>query len=144
MKIFKTKRSTKKQLRQIICKFAKNIGVNRVVFSNKGVKVRGTYNAETNNIYIDLNQTKKQTLHTLFHELGHHSAVQKNKWKTYHFSLTRYMNVNVVFDIENKIDRIGEKLWYKYVDIKQWGRYKFAYPKSQKNNIIKNFFNKQQ
>ena len=54
------------------------------------------------------------------------------------------MNVNVVFDIENKIDRIGEKLWYKYVDIRQWGRYKFAYPKSQKNNIIKNFFNKQQ
>lgn len=132
------------QLRKLICKFAKDLGVNRVVFGNKGIRVKGTYNPETKNLFIDTKQTKVELLHTLFHELGHHNAVLKNKWKTYHHSLVDSMSVEKIFDIENKIDRIGKKLWHKYVDVKQWGMYNYSYPKSQKNTIIKNFINSQQ
>ena len=53
------------------------------------------------------------------------------------------MTFNQVFRIENRIDQLGEKLWNKYVDIRQWGKYKYSYPKAQKNNIIKNFISKQ-
>lgn len=144
MKIFNNNKLTKIQLRKLICKFAKDLGVNRVVFGNKGVTVKGTYNPKTKNLFIDTKQTKVELLHTLFHELGHHVAVLKNKWKNYHHCLVDYMTVERIFTIENKIDQIGKTLWHKYVDTKQWGRYNYSYPKSQKKNIIKNFISKQQ
>lgn len=142
-KFFVNSKITKGQLRKAICSFAKQQGVNRVVFSNKGINVKGTYNPLTKNLYIDMKQTKRQLLHTLFHEMGHHFAVEKNKWKTYHYCLTEYMSVEKIFDIENKIDKIGQGLWNKYVDLKSWGKYKYSYPKKQKSNIIKNFISKQ-
>ncbi len=135
---------TFKDLRTAICFFAKKLKVKRVVFNNKGVHVKGTYNAMTNVVYIDLKQTNVEMLHTFFHELGHHTAVKKNKWKTYHNSPLSSMDSNVAFDIENKIDQIGKQLWNKYVDVKQWGKYKYSYLKSQKTSLIKNFISKQQ
>ena len=126
-----------------MCAFAKKLKVKRVVFNNKGIKVKGTYNVVTGIVYIDLKQTNKEMLHTFFHELGHHTAVKKNKWNKYHHSPLSSMDSNVAFDIENKIDQIGKQLWNKYVDIKQWGKYKYSYLKSQKSSLIKNFISKQ-
>ncbi len=131
------------ELRTAICFLAKKLKVKRVVFNNKGVKVKGTYNATTSIMFIDLNQTNTETLHTFFHELGHHTAVKKNKWKKYHYSSSSLIDSEVVFDIENKIDQIGKQLWNKYVDTKQWGKYKYSYLKSQKASLIKNFISKQ-
>ena len=143
MKIFVQKKITKEELRKLICMFAKQIGVNRVIFGNKGIYIKGTYNTETKNLYIDVKQTKTELLHTFFHELGHHVAVIKNKWKKYHHCLTKEMNTEEVFKIENKIDQIGRRLWHKYVDTDQWGNYKYSYPKALKKDIIKNFISKQ-
>ena len=141
MKTFTSNRLTKKQLRSLIYKTAKQFGVNKVLFSSNAKHVSGTYNVETGNIYLDTKQTKSEMLCTFFHELGHHDAVTKNKWSKYHHCQSKLMSVNTVFNIENKIDKIGETLWYKHVDSKQWGKYKYAYPKSQKSYIIKNFIN---
>lgn len=139
MKIFNSKRIDKKGLRSLIYQTAKQFGVNKVTFNNNGKHVRGTYDAKTNNIYLDTKQTKSEMLCTFFHELGHHDAVKKNKWSKYHHCLIQLMSVNTIFDIENRIDKIGETLWNKHVNSKQWGKYKYAYPKSQKSYIIKNF-----
>ncbi len=136
-KLFNDKNITVIELRKLICKTAKRLGVNRVVFNKKGRKVRGTYNAFTKNLYIDSKQTKKEMLNTFFHELGHHKAVKANRWRKYHLCLVPSMNIETIFNIENKIDQIGRRLWNKYVNPKQWGRYKYVYPKSQKNNMIK-------
>lgn len=138
MKIFTTA-LTKKQLRTKICEFAKKLGVNKVIFNNRATKVNGTYNAKNSNIYLDLKLTKTVLLRTFFHELGHHQAVKQNKWKNYHHCLVSTMYAHTIFHIENRIDQIGEKLWYKYVDLTRWGRYKYTYPISNKDYIIKNF-----
>ena len=142
MKFFKNNKNTKKQLRLLLCNFARRAGVARVVFNSNAKRVNGTYNSGTNILYISNKQTKKQMLITLFHELGHHWAVQKNKWKKYHFGSNKTISYSEAFDIENKIDQIGEKLWNNYVDIKQWGRYKYSYLKKEKSFIIKNFISK--
>jgi hypothetical protein len=139
MKIFSSKRILKSQLRALLCKTAKQLGVNRVIFSNKAKRVKGTYNAFTKNLYLDTRLSKKDMLNTFFHELGHHFAVKRNKWTSYHFCTVSAMRVEKIFDIENGIDKIGEKLWRKHVEIKQWGKYKYHYPKSQKQYIINNF-----
>lgn len=141
VKFFLNKKLTKVQLRQDICTFAKRVGVNRVIFNNNGKGVCGTYNSHKKNIYICLNQTKQQMLRTFFHELGHHEAVKKNKWTSFHFNLIDNIQVDILFNIENKIDQIGKKLWYKYVDTKQWGMYKYFYPKSHMKTYINSFDN---
>jgi hypothetical protein len=111
-------------------------GVKRVVFGGNAKKVRGTYNAFTGCMFIGTNQTKKEMLVTFFHELGHHEAVKQNMWRTYHFNLVKHIDIEDVFCIENKIDRIGQKYWNKFVDKKQWGMYKYCYPKSNKKHMI--------
>ncbi len=143
-KYFNNNALTPPELRALICKFAKMLKVKRVVFNNKGVAVKGTYNAITKNMYIDLKQTNVEMLHTFFHELGHHTAVSQNKWKKYHYSPLSSTDSNIAFDIENQIDQIGKQLWNQYVEIKQWGKYKYSYLKSQKTSLIKNFISKQQ
>jgi hypothetical protein len=142
VKTFDTYTITKKQLRKQICEFAKSLGVKRVVFSNKGIYVKGTYNAFNNIMYLDTNQTKLEMLHAFFHELGHHTAVLKHKWNEYHHCTVPSMRSSEIFKIENGIDKIGKALWNKHVNIKEWGKYKYSYPKAQKNNIINNFINK--
>lgn len=139
MKEFIKTRITTKQLRSDICKFAKAQGVNKVCFNNNGKRVNGTYNAKTKTIYLDTKQTKIQLLRTFFHELGHHVAVNLNKWKNYHFCLVSRMRADLIFKIENSIDKIGKTLWHKYVDMKRWGNYKYSYPKHLKNHIITHF-----
>jgi hypothetical protein len=143
-KYFNNNALTPSELRALICKFAKMLKVKRVVFNNKGVAVKGTYNAITRNMYIDLKQTNVEMLHTFFHELGHHTAVRKNKWRKYHYSPLSSTDSNIAFDIENQIDQIGKQLWNQYVEIKQWGKYKYSYLKSQRASLIKNFISKQQ
>ena len=138
-KIFNTRQITKSNLRSLLFRFARHSGVNVVIFNNRGKRVLGTYNALTRNMYINTSQTKRQMMCTFFHELGHHEAVRLKKWKRYHFNSSYCMDYNTVFEIENGIDKIGEKLWNKYVETKQWGRYKYAYPKSKKKLFVKTF-----
>jgi hypothetical protein len=142
-KIFVTPRITKKDLRSLIRTFAIKMGVEKITFADRAKRVKGTYNAITKSLYIDLKQTKIEMLHTFFHEMGHHFAVKRNKWKNYHYCSVPCMTVNDIFKIENGVDCIGNELWYKYVNTKNWGKYKYSYPKSQKANIIKNFISKQ-
>lgn len=141
MKFFDDHLLTKTKLRLAICNFARNLGVSKVIFNNKGRKVNGTYNGQTRVLYLNTKQTKISLLRTFFHELGHHTAVQNNQWPEYHLNLVDMMEIEEMFNIENNIDKIGEKLWYKHVDIKRWGRYKYSYPKASKNFFIKNYTN---
>ena len=141
MKFFNTSRLNKKQLRSAICQFALSLGVSKVVFNNNGKKVNGTYNGKTHVLYLNAKQTNISLLRTFFHELGHHVAVQQNKWKNYHLCLVKTIRIETMFYIENKIDQIGQKLWYKHVDIKQWGMYKYIYPKINKSYFLKTFTN---
>ena len=137
MKFFNTKTLTKKELRKSICAFAKEAGVNKVIFNASGRNVSGTYHSHQKYLYLNLKQTKQQMLRTFFHELGHHEAATNNKWVGFHFKFKK-MKIETIFNIENKIDQIGKKLWYKNVDLKQWGMYKYFYPKSSKNNYVNN------
>ncbi len=137
MKYFISKYCTRKKLRELICKFAKEQGVSKVIFNAQGKRVSGTYNARTKNVYLNLNLTKYDMLCAFFHELGHHEAVRQNKWKDYHFNLVEYMYKDTVYKIENKIDKMGNALWRKHVYLKQWGKYKYFYPKSQMNQFLK-------
>lgn len=132
---FANNRITKETLRKQICLFAKNYGVKKICFNNNAKYVSGSYNCFTKTLYICTNQTKKQMLNTLFHELGHHEAVLKNKWLSYHFNLYETLTYDRMFDIENKIEKIGKQLWNKNVCKKHWGNYKYTYLKSRKNEI---------
>ena len=129
-------------LRKLICKAAKMFGVSRVVFNNKAKYVRGTYNCSTGVLFLDTKQEKTEMLGTFFHELGHHFAVKNKRWKAYHFDLVPSMKVDRIFNIENKVDGYAKKLWNKHVNSKQWGKYKYCYPKSQKTAIMNTLFNR--
>ena len=142
MKIFNTTKLTKHQLRQAICKTAKNMGVKKVIFNSLAKRISGSYNPKSNIMFLDLKLTKKRLLDTFFHEMGHHFAVKHNKWKTYHFNLNDNITPEQVFNIENKIDKIGSNLWNKYVDNTQWGKYKYFYPIKNKKILIETFITK--
>lgn len=138
MKHFKCNKLTAKQLRSEIYTFAKKIGVKRITFNDKAKHVSGTYNVCGDSIYLYTKQTKKQLLATFFHELAHKFAVLEEKWVLYHYSETGFTPTEQ-FNIENGIDKIANKLWNKYVELKRWGRYKYAYPKSNKKALINSF-----
>jgi len=142
MKLFTTSKITRKELQKLICQTARNFGVVRVAFNKNGKYVRGTYNAFTNILYLNLKQTKRDLLTAFFHELGHHFAVKNNRWKAYHFNLVPLMEVERIFKIENRIDKTAKKLWNKYVNLKQWGKYNFAYPKANKKQIMNHIITK--
>jgi len=136
-KVFCSTKQTKQQLQKQMVFIAKQAGVKTVAFNTQAKKVRGTYNALTGVLFVGINQTKKDILNTFFHELGHHWAVKNKKWNKYHFNLVQEMDINKIFNIENGVDKIANKLWNKFVSIKQWGKYKFIYSKKQKNYIIR-------
>ena len=138
MKVF-NKVLTHKQLRQAIIKISKRLGVNKISFNKTGKKLRGSYECVNRNIYINLKQTKKDILMTFFHELGHHMSIKRNRWVKYHHERLSAISPAKIFFMENKIDKVADELWRKYVCYKIWGRYKYAYPKSQKQSIIKLF-----
>lgn len=129
---------TTPQLRKQIYTWAKQNGIKTITFSPVGKKtIAGTYNAKTNSLYLNTNQTKKHLLEAFFHEMGHFVAVKhQNKWKGYHYC-TRPIHVNEAFNIENKIDKIANKLWNAHVDSTVWGKYNFFYPKKMKSKLIK-------
>ena len=143
MKLFKRTRLSKKDLRQLIINFSKTLGVKKIYFSDRAKHVNGTYQPYNQTIYLDTKLNNLEMMHTFFHELGHHHAVLNKKWTKYHFGNNGTLKPEAVFDIENQIDQIGNKLWNKYVDTKQWGKYNYAYPKAQKNLMIKLFINRQ-
>lgn len=132
------KPSTRRQLRKLICSFAKEQGITRVVFSPFGKGTCGTYHSYTKTIFINLKQTMKGMLSTFLHELGHHIAVLQGKWLDFHFQTTKPILAGDMFYIENQIDQIAKELWYKYVDLPRWGKYKYFYPKKSKNIFIMN------
>ena len=138
MKHFKSQKITSKQLRSEIYSFAKKVGVKRITFNDKGKDVSGTYNVCGDSIYLDTKQNKKDLLATFFHELGHKFAVLEEKWVLYHYSESGFTPAEQ-FEIENGVDKIANKLWNKHVEIRQWGRYKYAYPKSNKKTLLKRF-----
>ena len=140
MKIF-NKAATHKQLRQTIIKTSKRLGVNKVCFNKTGKKLRGSYDCINRHLYINLKQTKKDILITFFHELGHHMSIKRNRWIKYHHERLSAITPHKIFFMENKIDKIANKLWRKYVCFKTWGQYKFVYPKSQKRMLVKFFSN---
>ena len=109
MKIFNTSRITKSQLRQVVCKSAKEMGVSKVIFNSTAKHVSGSYNAEKNVMFLDTKLTKKELLDTFFHELGHHVAVKQNKWRGYHYDLNPNITKEEIFKIENKIELTPEE-----------------------------------
>jgi hypothetical protein len=137
LKIFNTKKETKKELRQKICNLAYSLGVNSIRFSKKAKYIDGSYNWDEANIFVNGKMSKYYMLVTFFHELAHHVASSQNKWKKYHMNAsTPLISPSKKFDIENKIDKIAQKLWYKYVSTKEWGRYRYGYKKSEKKELI--------
>ena len=138
VKFFSKKTLTKHQLRTVICAFASSMNVKKVTFSKRAKYVAGTYNCINRVIFIDMKQNRKNILLTFFHELAHHISCSKGKWLEYHNNATTpLISASAKFDIENKIDKLAKKLWYKHVDIKQWGKYKYGYPKSQSKRITR-------
>ena len=138
MKFFSSNRIKTKVLRKQICILGKHLGVQKITFNNKGKDIRGSYLAGKCSMYIDMKQTKREMLHTFFHELAHHTAVTEGIWYAYHYSPNNNgeFSPEEQFTIENGIDKIANNLWNKYVDIKRWGRYKYAYLKSNKTYLI--------
>jgi hypothetical protein len=135
MKIFEDANIQPAPLRKLICKVAKERGVKRVIFNGRSKHVRGTYNAETKVMFLDLNQSSKELLVTFLHELGHHTAVVCGLWLAYHLNQNPNESPEERFNIENNIDQIAESLWNQIVDTKQWGKYKYVYPKTHKKNL---------
>jgi hypothetical protein len=145
-KIFNKKTATKKELRKLACKLGYTYGVKKLRFSHKSKHIDGSYNYESRNIYVNGRLLKKRFLIAFFHELAHHVAsVHQHKWLTYHNDAsTPLLSPRAKFLIENKIDRLAKKLWFKYVNIKQWGHYSYGYPKVQQKYItewIKDYYN---
>jgi len=140
MKLFATNKLLKKELRKEICSVSKTFGVKRVVFNNKSKVLDGTYSADSQIIFLDNKQNKKDMLLTFFHELAHHIAVKRRKWLVYHYNpSTPCLSAVKKFNIENGIDKMAKKLWNKYVDVKAWGKYSYGYPKTQKREMVKWF-----
>lgn len=136
-KLFNNNKISKKELRSLMCALAFSKGVNKIRFSRRAKYISGSYNYDNANIFVDSKQPRKNMLMTFFHELAHHVASSNNKWLLYHQNAaTPRVSSMMKFKIENKIDRLAQKMWFKYVDTKVWGRYQFAYLKSQKKYII--------
>lgn len=122
-------------LRKDLKNFAYSIGVKRIAFNKKAIYVDGSYCCKKRTMFISLSLTKKDTLTTFFHELAHHVACRRGWWLAYHHS--EVTDSKKAFIIENRIDRLAQKLWNRYVDRKVWGRYKYAYTVSKKRMHIK-------
>lgn len=135
-KIFKSKNLKIAELRSRISRYAKSIGVYKVAFNKQSKIVDGTYNAARKIMFLNAKLSKKRLLRAFFHELGHHKACMQNLWLDYHFGL-KTLNPETDFLIENNIDIIAQSLWNKYVCTKAWGKYKYYYPRSQKNKLTK-------
>ena len=121
-------------MRKQIILFAKNQNVKKVHFNNNAKFIKGSYNSVDQTIFLSNNETKQSMLCTFFHELSHHLAVEQNKWLDYHYDIGNTTS-SEMFEIENNIDKIAKKLWNEHVNAKQWGKYKYAYPKTQKKSL---------
>jgi len=131
------KNQTRKELKDSIKAFAKNIGLKKVTYNNKAVYVEGSYNHKTKVIFLSSKLKKKNTLLTFFHELAHHIACKRGLWKKYHTQVVT--DSEYAFLVENKVDRLAKKLWNRYVDSTIWGRYYFTYKAAHKKAHM-NFF----
>lgn len=118
------------ELRSIVTNFAKLRGARGVSFNRNANRVLGTYNSNNKQIFLSLKQPKKQFLCTFFHELAHHTAVKQKKWMSYHFNKAVFSE-RQIYDIENNVDQIAQKLWNEFVNKKVWGNYIYAYPKKR-------------
>jgi hypothetical protein len=135
MKMF-NKLVTAAELRKTMKELAYSKGVKRITYNKKAIYVDGTYCCRKKSMFIKLGLTKKNTLHTFFHELAHHVACHRGWWRNYHYNVVT--DSEKAFIVENRIDRLAKKLWSCYVDSKVWGRYHFTYTVSQKRTHIKN------
>ena len=133
-KVFFTKYLTKKALRKQIKDFALSRNVKCVVFNSKSKDLNGTYTTPSKVIFINNRQTKHSLLATFFHELAHHTAVERRWWKSFHYDLKLFTPEQTFF-IENKIDKLAKKLWNAHVNMRHWGKYTYAYPKTRKTQL---------
>lgn len=137
MKVFLTKNSTKKELRSLMKILAKNCEVKKLHFNNQATKVRGLYDYNKSSIFIDNKQTKKNMLLAFFHELAHHKATKTASTQSRYHKGTVEVKPKHAFLLENKTDKLASTLWKQHVDINVWGKYKYVYPKTQKNMLTK-------
>lgn len=135
--LFNTKYTTKKKLRENMCNLATRLGVKKMRFGHKAKHIDGSYNMSTSTLYINGKLKKNRMLAAFFHELSHHIASRQRKWwLTYHQNAaTPLLSPTRKFEIENKIDKLAQKLWFKYVNTKAWGFYRYGYPKAQQKYI---------
>lgn len=135
--LFNTKYTTKKKLRETMCRLASDLGVKQMRFGHKSKQIDGSYNITKSCLYINGKLKKKRLILAFFHELSHHIASSQNKWLCYHKNAaTPLLSPVKKFQIENKIDKLAQKLWFKYVNTKAWGFYKYGYPKIHKKYIV--------
>jgi Zn-dependent peptidase ImmA (M78 family) len=137
MKIFVDTNLTKKEMRFLMKIISREYKVRELYFNNQSRVVDGLYNFTNSSIFINNKQTKKSMLRVFFHELAHHVAVKQNKWISYHNGSSTTLQSDEQFSIENKIDILARTLWFKHVNIKAWGNYKFVYPKAKKQELSK-------
>ena len=139
-KFFSTKTLSKVQLRALICAFASMFRVRKVSFNNKAKELAGSYNFAKDVIFLSSTQCKRDMLLTFFHELSHHVKAQKGRFRRYHQNAaTPLISPSTKFNIENGIDKLAQKLWHKHVDTKQWGKYRYGYPRSNRKNLTEWF-----
>lgn len=138
MKLFLNKDDTKQELRKLMKILAINLSVKNICFNNQAKKLSGYYHYDKNLIFINNKQSKKNMLQTFFHELAHHcSTTQQEEHAKYHKGISKKIEPTKAFCIENKTDKLASALWKKHVDTTSWGKYNFAYPKSQKKQLTK-------
>lgn len=120
-----------------MCKLSKDLGVRCIRFSKKAKHISGSYDMDASTIFVSGKQNKKEMLYTFFHELAHHLIPKSKRSYLYHENAaTPLISSQCKFKIENKVDQLARKLWFKYVDVKEWGRYKYGYLKTQKHKYI--------
>ena len=135
-KFFSTKTLSKAQLRTLICEFAAKHRVKKVSFNNKAKSIDGSYNFAKDVIFISSTLSKRGMLLTFFHELSHHIKAAKRRFLDYHLNAaTPKISPSAKFNIENGIDKLAQKLWQKNVDTKQWGKYRYGYPRSNRKHL---------
>jgi hypothetical protein len=86
---------------------------------------------------ISLNKraSKREILHTFFHELGHLYCLRQGIWKSFHRNNST--PPQQTFRIENWIEQWARKEWSKEKMTREFGPYKFFYSKRNKNACLR-------
>lgn len=78
-------------------------------------------------ISLNNRNSKREMLHTFFHELGHLYCIRHGIWKQFHKS--KSISTKQIFRVENWVEQWAKKEWEREKMSKEFGRYKFFYSK---------------